>query len=144
MVGAKGRAGLSARWAQTAALLAVAALGACTPFDLERPELARVSLNGPAGTEGRTVKLVTSSEFQVGTPEEGIVVLSADTVLVTLPFEADLPIEAHEGRQKLYLEAHGTDDVAEAVRLRVVIGSATWYDSAWDAEQRLHRFYYVR
>lgn len=124
--------------------LALAALGlltACTSFDLVAPRVATVHLQGP---DGASVQIVTSTAFVVNAERELTDVLSADTTRVTLPFEGDFEVGVHDGAYRFYVEARTDAGESLTTRLRVRIGSVTWYDEALDMQEWTHRFYYMR
>lgn len=123
-----------------AALAVVTAGAACGLFDIPAPESARVILQG---TRGTSVRMVTSSDFQVvrtveGPPRLGELV-KADTAWVVIPFDSRYDIRK---RMRFYVRVFDVDSVAPVVNMQVYIDDRLDYDATRNIlEQPLEYLY---
>ena len=131
------------------AILAGVVVG-CGIFDsdMDTPETATVLLDGPPGA---SVLLVTSISLLTGggANEDGSVDVqfeSADTLVVTLPYEADYAIAEREGQYNFYAGAGhvGEGNGSLLVHMLVLIDGDVWYDQELDVADRPHGFIYRR
>lgn len=124
-----------------AVLLAALAAGGCGLLDPPVPEEARVEVTGPPGA---TVRLVTSTKFVHGLTEAGttrVVVVSADTAIVELPFQSRTRIRSD---QRFFVAAESIDAETSGFRMQVFIDTSREYDESGTlGEASLFRFIYT-
>ena len=112
---------------QTAIMLAVAALvaGACSWFDDQVPNEARVVIEGEAG---KTVRLIVSTKFLAGVNELGqtrVEIFQSDTIVTTLPYERVYTIEDD---QRFFAETARLDADLQNVRMQVFVDDRRQFD----------------
>lgn len=121
--------------------LAVLAAGAaCGLFDIRAPESARVILQG---TRGTSVRMVTSSDFEVARTVEGpprlAQLVKADTTWVVIPFDTRYDIRK---RMRFYVRVFDVDSAAPVVNMQVYIDDRLDYDATRNIlEQPLEYLY---
>src|SRR5690606_22445513 len=100
---------------------------------------------------GASVVLVTSTGLVTtgDTNEDGSFEIhfeSADTLVVTLPYQAAYAIEEREGQRNFYAGAAHPDEGESSlvVRLQVVIDGESWYDRELDLAEQSHGFIFRR
>lgn len=114
--------------------------GACSPFDLDPPELASLSLEGSTGD---SVMVVTSTRFTPAADDpEAVNLEAADTSVVALPYQEDYPLSGEPVR--FFAWVASPDGTGVTVRMRVYIDSEEWYDQTRDVAVRPHQFVFVR
>jgi hypothetical protein len=104
------------------------------------PKRARVVINGEAGKQ---VRLVISSQFVAAVNEQGrtrVVVIKADTVDTTLPFEKEINIE--KDQQFLAMTFRLANDVSN-LRMQVFIDARRMFDEGGTLSNEPFRFVYT-
>jgi hypothetical protein len=106
-------------------VLALLLAGGCSLFDDPAPEETRVVIEGEVGA---SVELITSSKFLAGVDQAGVThveILSADTLMVTLPFDRTFNIR---GDYRFFSQASRVDADVSTFRMQVFIDTDREFD----------------
>jgi hypothetical protein len=97
----------------------------CGWFDDPAPDSARVTIQGETG---KTVRLIVSSKFIATINQTGqtrVVIVEADTSIVTVPFSAAYRIDDD---QRFFAETTRLDTDLQTVRMQVFLDSKKEFD----------------
>jgi len=119
-------------------ILAAALLTGC--IEDPTPERARVVINGEPG---KSVRIIVATDFVAAVNQEGqtrVVILRADTVTATLPYDKTFNIEAS---QQIFAEVARADADVANLRMQVYIDSDVRFDEGGLLRDQPFRFVYA-